>query len=182
MPWQQKMLACLVLKSELQKTCITTFWKKKKIKMADSKKLRFSKFHRLVLDWFELFGCFWAYVGQPHGHIGWATSMPFASINLTKVTQGPICEIFAKFFWELVVLNISVLLSRPFWIFFSRFFFCFIPIKISTNSYGTMDGSEFWCFPWFPENSLLCVIWCYTVYLCILTSHWHVKGVNCLLY
>ena len=22
------------------------------------------------------FGCFWAYVGQPHGHIGWAKSLP----------------------------------------------------------------------------------------------------------
>ena len=28
-------------------------------------------------------GCFCAYVGQPHDHIGWAISMPFASINLT---------------------------------------------------------------------------------------------------
>ena len=27
------------------------------------------------------FGCFWAFVGQPHGHIRWATSMPFASFN-----------------------------------------------------------------------------------------------------
>ena len=31
-----------------------------------------------------LFSCFWAYVGQPHDHIGWATSMPFASINPTN--------------------------------------------------------------------------------------------------
>ena len=44
------------------------------------------------------------------------------------------------------------------------FFFCFIPMKISPNLYGRMDGSKFWCFPWFPENSLLCVILCYTVY------------------
>ena len=43
-------------------------------------------------------------------------------------------------------------------------FFCFIPIKISPNLYGRMDGSKFWCFPWFPENSLLCVILRYTVY------------------
>ena len=45
-----------------------------------------------------------------------------------------------------------------------KFFFCFIPMKISPNLYGRMDGSKFWCFPWFPENSLLCVILCYTVY------------------
>ena len=44
-------------------------------------------------------------------------------------------------------------------------FFCFIPMKISPNLYGRMDGSKFWCFPWFPENSLLCVILCYTVYV-----------------
>ena len=43
-------------------------------------------------------------------------------------------------------------------------FFCFIPMKISPTLYGRMDGSKFWCFPWFPENSLLCVILCYTVY------------------
>ena len=30
------------------------------------------------------FACFGAYVGQPHVHIGWTTSMPFASINPTK--------------------------------------------------------------------------------------------------
>ena len=31
-----------------------------------------------------LFGCSWAYVGQPHGHIRWATSMPSASFNPTN--------------------------------------------------------------------------------------------------
>ena len=31
-----------------------------------------------------LFGCFWAFVGQPHSHIRWATSMPFASFNPTN--------------------------------------------------------------------------------------------------
>ena len=56
--------------------------------------------------------------------------------------------------------------KRPFWIFFQKKkkFFCFIPMKISPNFYGRMDGS-FWCFPWFPENSLLCVILRYTVYM-----------------
>ena len=40
-----------------------------------------------------------------------------------------------------------------------------VPMKISPNLYGRMDGSKFWCFPWFPENSLLCVILRYTVYM-----------------
>ena len=43
--------------------------------------------------------------------------------------------------------------------------FCFIHMKISPNLYGKMDGLKFWCFPWFPENSLLCVILHYTVYV-----------------
>ena len=38
-------------------------------------------------------------------------------------------------------------------------------IMFGPNLYGRMDGSKFWCFPWFPENSLLCVILRYTVYL-----------------
>ena len=34
-------------------------------------------------------------------------------------------------------------------IFFSKkeYFFGFIPMKISPNLYGGMDGSQFWCFP-----------------------------------
>ena len=46
-----------------------------------------------------------------------------------------------------------------------KFFFCFILMKISPNLHGRMDGLKFWCFPWFPENSLLCVILRYTVYV-----------------
>ena len=38
-------------------------------------------------------------------------------------------------------------------------------MKTSPNLYGRMDNSKFWCFPWFSENSLLCVILRYTVYL-----------------
>ena len=30
------------------------------------------------------FGCFWAFVRQPHGHIHWATLMPFTSFNPTN--------------------------------------------------------------------------------------------------
>ena len=35
------------------------------------------------------FACFGAYVGQPYGHIGWATSMPFASFNPTSPRTNP---------------------------------------------------------------------------------------------
>ena len=43
---------------------------------------------------------------------------------------------------------------------------CFIPMKISHKLCDRMDGTQFWCFPWFPTNSLLCVILRYTVYVC----------------
>ena len=36
-----------------------------------------------------IFGLFWAYVGQPHGHIGWAIPMPFASMNSTNPRTAP---------------------------------------------------------------------------------------------
>ena len=41
--------------------------------------------------WLEnaFFACFSAYVGQPHSNIGWAKSMPFASINPTNPRTHP---------------------------------------------------------------------------------------------
>ena len=55
------------------------------------------------------FACFWAYVGEPHNHIDWATSMPFASINSTNPRTNPWnfggnCSAFGggwktQFFW-----------------------------------------------------------------------------------
>ena len=111
------------------------------------------------------FGCFWAFVGQPHGHIRWATSMPFASFNPTnpRTNLRNFREKFLRignlkkwaFFW---VVHFEFLFKK-------KKFFCFIPMKISPNLYGRMDGSRFWCFFWFPENSLLCVILRYTVYV-----------------
>ena len=41
--------------------------------------------------------------------------------------------------------------------FLLQIFFFLIPMKISHKLCGRMDGSQFWCFPWFPANSLLCV-------------------------
>ena len=38
-----------------------------------------------------------------------------------------------------------------------------ICIKISHKLCDRMDWTQFWCFPWFPANSLLCVILRYTV-------------------
>jgi hypothetical protein len=38
---------------------------------------------------FVFLGCFRAYVGQPHNHIGWATPMSFTSINPTNPSTNP---------------------------------------------------------------------------------------------
>ena len=114
------------------------------------------KFHWLVLG---LVVCFCSYVRQPQGHIGWATSMPFASFNPTNPSTN---------LWNFreKISRIGDFEKWPFWkighfeFFFlkKKFFFCFILMKISPNMYGRLDGSKFWCFPWFPGNSLLCVI------------------------
>ena len=56
-------------------------------------------------------------VGQPHDHIGWATSIPFASINTTNPRTNP---------WNFhkTILRIGGFenLSRLFWSFFKYFF------------------------------------------------------------
>ena len=44
-------------------------------------------------------------------------------------------------------------------------FFCFIPMKICHKLCDRKNGTQFWCFSWFPANSLLCVILCYTVHM-----------------
>ena len=42
------------------------------------------------IDWREVFlGCFCPYVGQPHSHIGWDKSMPFALINPSNPRTNP---------------------------------------------------------------------------------------------
>ena len=78
------------------------------------------------------------------------------------LTQERICEIFTKKFSELAILKIGHL-----GFFFSekKNIFAWSPWKSVTNYVlEWMDGNQFWCFPWFPANSLLCVIYRYTVY------------------
>ena len=94
---------------------------------------------------FVFFGHFWAYVGQPHDHIGWAPSMPFALINPTNPRTDPwnfhkkilrIGDFEKCTFFESAILN-----------FFFRkknFFFCFFPMKISQILLVSKDGSKFW--------------------------------------
>ena len=139
---------------------------KKKFKLADSKKGHFSKspildiflwkFNGLVLGLVGLNdakGIDVAYVGQPHGHIGWAKSMPFTSFNPTNPRTNPLN--FHKKYQELAILKNDLFFSRPFWIFFSRknFFFCFIPMKTSQSLLVSKDGSKFWWLPWIPAKN-----------------------------
>ena len=62
------------------------------------------------------------------------------------LTQGRICEIFAKKFWELAILK-----NGHFWktaildfFFKKKYFLCFIPMKISQSLLVSKDGSKFW--------------------------------------
>ena len=111
-----------------------------------------------VKDAFFVFlGCFCPYVRQHHDHIGWATLMAFASIN---PTDQPVKFSQKKFenwrFWKTEILK-----DRPFWFFFLKKIFFFASFSWKSIQICMVD----WRFPWFPANSLLCVIKLYTVYV-----------------
>ena len=65
-------------------------------------------------------------------------------------------------FWKTSILKIGWF---GFFFFKKNNLFCLIPMKISHKLCDRMNGTQFWCFPLFPANSLLCVIIRYTVYL-----------------
>ena len=98
---------------------------------------------------FCVFSHFWAYVGQPHDHIGWTKSMPFASINPTNPRTHPAqfgkkilrIDHLAKWgFFESAILD-----------FCFRFFFlfCLIPWKIVKGSWIARMGRNFDDYPGF---------------------------------
>ena len=66
-----------------------------------------------TMHFFVFLGCFWAYVGRPHYHIGWATSMSFVSINPNNPRTDP--WNFHKKYWELAVLKISFIFASSSW-------------------------------------------------------------------
>ena len=122
--------------------------KQKKNQNGRLKKVHFSKspilkiFCENFMDWpkntnIAFFACFCPYVGQPHSHIGWDKSMPFASINPSNPRTNP--WNFHKKILRIGDFEKCTFLSRPFWI-----FFCFFPMKISQSLLVSKDGSKFW--------------------------------------
>ena len=103
--------------------------------------------------------CFWAYVGQRHDHISWATPMPFASINPTNPRTNPwnfhekILRIgrpgkwgFYPFFW---VGHFEFFFSRIF--FFKIFFFFLLHLNEKTKGFH-MRYHLFLQYGWFLQN------------------------------
>jgi len=98
-----------------------------------------------------VFCVFRLFVGQPHDHISWDISMPFASINSTNPRTNPwnfhekILRIGGAGKWGFFEAAILNFLSRPFWI-----FFCFISVKNPALLYEVSFFSALWMV--FPES------------------------------
>ena len=92
----------------------------------------------------EFFACFWPYVGQSHGHIGWAKSMSFASINLDNPRTNP-WNFHKKF------LRIGDFEKWPFWKTAILIFFAWSPWKSVTNYVIEWMGLNFDVFPGFQQ-------------------------------
>ena len=85
----------------------------------------------------------------------------FCILSTTTLYNVILCT--ARYFletWVIIKISIRPYCSKNFDWFSWEIIFCF---KISQSFLGSKDGSKFWWFPWFPENSLLCVILRYRV-------------------
>ena len=92
-----------------------------------------------------VFACIGAYVGQAHGHKGWATSMLLTPFNPTSPRTNPWNfgqSWKTKFLWE-----------GHFDFFFKKEFFCFIPMKISHKLCVRIDGTQFLLSWWFTAKN-----------------------------
>ena len=91
-----------------------------------------------------IFDCFRAYVGQPHNHIGWATSMPFASFNPTNPRTNPVD--FHKKLLRVCDFEKYLFLSRPFCFVFSKKKIALSPWKLVTNYVLEWMGLNFYAY------------------------------------
>ena len=124
---------------------------------------------------FVSLGCFWAYIGQPHDHIGWAAPMPFASINLTHPRTNP--RNFRKKYWEL---------TKPWkWLLFSFLVFGYwvvqkiilnSPITKNKTSFSSSANSQYFFMkisgigPWVSKINWCERHWCGSIYMVIRLS------------
>ena len=94
------------------------------------------------------------------GHIAWATSNPFASINPTNPRTiswkfGTNCSAFGggwktQFFW----------VGHYDFFFKNKNFSVSNLLKLVTSLWDTKDGMKFWWLPWFPAKNNSCqLIW-----------------------
>ena len=111
---------------------------------------------------------FWAYVGQPEGHIGWVTLTPFSSINSTNPRTnlgnfGDNCSAFgstwkSQFFrvghFEFFFSNFFSNFFFFFFFFFIFFFFASFFFKLVTIYGVPRSFQNFWWLPWFTAKSL----------------------------
>ena len=100
------------------------------------------------------FACFWAYVGQPHNHISWATPMPFASINSTNPRTNP-WKFHEKKIENCRSWKMSFFLSQPFWFFFQNFFSKkdFFLLHLNENKQPVHMRYHFFLhYGWFLQN------------------------------
>ena len=87
-------------------------------------------------------GHFWAYVGQPHDHMVWVTSMPFTSINSTNPKTSPwnfgqkILRIGGAGKWHFVLLLLFLVIG------FLKKMFCFFSMNITM---AFIWGSIYFC-------------------------------------
>ena len=100
---------------------------------------------RLKTQKMHFFACFWAYVGQPHSHIGEATSMPFTSFNPTNPRTNPwnfhkkifrIGDFEKRTFFESAIFNFNF--QKKY------FFFASFPLKSVKSSWITSIGRNFY--------------------------------------
>ena len=100
---------------------------------------------------------FWAYVGQPDGHIGWVTLMPFASTNSTNPRTNP---------WNFHEKILRIWLS--FWIYFFRFLSSFFASSNEKKQPIHMRYHFFVHHEWFLQNLGKEAVWTniYTTVTC----------------
>ena len=122
--------------------CGSTYRETVRHKLKNSQKMHFLRF----------LGCFWAYVGQSHYHIGWGTLMSFTSINPTNPRTGQSLKLSQKtfenrWFWK----------SQFFWVshfennFAKIYFFASFPWKSVNICRIARMGRNFDDYPGFQQ-------------------------------